>query len=78
MKKLPARYAPLLTALLVSLFMSCMVSGIATFKNSGVDTEFIERWMRAWAVSWVIAFPILLMVLPVVRRIVSKLVDPAN
>lgn len=69
-RKLPARYATLVTPLLISVLMSCIVSGVSTLHGVGPVAGFVEIWMHAWATSWVVAFPILIIVLPIVRRIV--------
>jgi hypothetical protein len=77
MRRLPARYAGLLTPFILSILMSGIVSFIATVKTAGLHEELVSIWLGAWQVSWVIAFPTLLLVLPLVRRIVSLLVEPA-
>lgn len=74
-RKLPARYANLVLPLVLSVFMSFVVSGVATIKNVGLAPDFIASWMGAWGLSWVIAYPTLLVVLPLVRRVVRLVVD---
>lgn len=75
--KLPARYGSLVTPLLLSVFMTCIVSFISTFKGFGMSSQFLSMWLSAWAISWLIAFPVLLMILPVVRKATSALVREA-
>lgn len=70
---IPARFAPLLFGLILSGLMSCMVSGIATFRALGPNDAFIANWAGSWAVSWAIAFPAVLVVAPFTRRIVARL-----
>jgi len=77
-KKLPARYGAVLTPLVISVLMSCIVSGVSTVKSLGFVESFLAAWMSAWMASWLVAFPTLLVVLPVVRRIVAALVQPAS
>lgn len=74
-RKLPARYIGLVQPLVLSIFMSLVVSGVATIKNIGLAPDFFPAWMSAWGVSWLIAFPTLLLVLPLVKRIVALVVD---
>lgn len=74
-RKLPARYIGVVQPFVLSIFMSLIVSGVATLKNIGLAPDFLPAWMSAWAISWVIAFPTLLFVLPVVKRIVALVVD---
>lgn len=73
--KVPARYANLLTAFIVSLMMTCIVSGISTLRSIGFAPNFFSLWPIAWAMSWAVAFPVFLVVGPIVRRIVAALVD---
>ena len=61
--------------LILSLFMTFVVSAIATARNLGLVPAFPAAWMQAWGLSWLIAFPVLLLILPLVRRIVGLLVE---
>ena len=74
----PARFAPILTGLILSGLMSLIVSGIATFRAAGPAPDFLTLWMSAWAASWAVAFPTVLVVAPLTRRIVARLIQPAN
>lgn len=74
--KLPARYAGIIMPLVLSILMSCVVSGISTLASIGFAAGMAGQWMSAWALSWLVAFPSLLVVLPLVRRIVAALVQP--
>ncbi len=78
LRKLPARYAHIMLPLIISVFMSCIVSGVATLHSTGMTPDFVHTWMGAWALSWVIAFPTLLTVLPVARRVVGLMVEPVS
>lgn len=70
----PARYAPILFAIIMSGTMSFLVSGFATFRALGVVPNFWSLWVSAWLPSWLVACPILLLLSPFVRGIVSRLV----
>lgn len=74
--KIPARFADLLTAVIVSVMMTCIVSGISTLRSIGFAGNFFAVWPMAWAMSWSVAFPVFLVVGPLVRRIVTALVEP--
>lgn len=67
------RYAAYLFGLLLSGFMSFIVSGIATWRVTGVTDAFPTTWISSWLSSWLVAFPTVLVVAPVVRRIVDRL-----
>lgn len=72
--KLPARYGSLVMPLLLSIFMTGVVSFISTVKSFGLSPQLASRWLSAWGVSWLIAFPVLLLVLPVVRKATALVV----
>lgn len=74
-RKLPARFAPIVTPLLLSLLMTCLVSLIATIRSVGLAPAVLHLWPGSWALSWLVAFPLMLVVMPVVKRLTSALVD---
>lgn len=73
-RKLPARYAPIVMPFVLSILMTAVVSVISTLRSLGATPAFLATWPGAWALSWLVAFPTLLVVLPMVRRIVTLLV----
>jgi hypothetical protein len=73
--KLPARFAPIVMPFLLSLFMICLVSLIATLRSVGPTLEFVRLWPGSWLLSWIVAFPVTLLVLPVVRRLTAAVVE---
>lgn len=75
-RRLPAAWAPFVMPLILSIFMSFIVSGIATLRAVGFADHLLELWMSAWGVSWIVAFPTLLIVLPIVRKLAGLLVRP--
>lgn len=74
-KKIPSKYINFVMPLILSLFMTLIVSGIATFKNMGVNYATIPYWMSAWFTAFPIAFPALLCVLPLVKKLVGFIVE---
>ncbi|GGJ31612.1 DUF2798 domain-containing protein [Neoroseomonas lacus] len=74
--RIPARFAGIVMPLLLSVIMTCIISGVSTFLALGFSREALDAWPLAWAMSWVFAFPTLLVVLPIVRHLVSVLVAP--
>jgi hypothetical protein len=77
MRKLPARYAGVVTPFLLTLFMTLIVSFISTLRGVGLAPDFVRIWLSSWGLSWVVAFPTLLAVLPLVRRMSAAIVDEA-
>jgi hypothetical protein len=74
---LPAKFAPILFSFILSIMMSCVVSGIATYNVFGLLDGFFNFWMMAWLKSWLVAFPSILVVAPLTRRLVGKLTKNA-
>ncbi|MGZ9810983.1 DUF2798 domain-containing protein [Pseudoroseicyclus sp. H15] len=70
---IPVRYAPILFGFFLSVFMSCLVAGIATLRNVGFVPDLFGLWGGAWFSSWIISFPVVLVVAPIVRRLVARL-----
>lgn len=74
MRKLPAKAARFLLPLVLTFFMTCIVSGLSTWLVIGGSPGWGIAWLRAWMSSWAIAFPTMLFVMPLARRIVDALV----
>lgn len=74
-KKIPKKYAFLVTPFLVSCLMTFVVSGVSTIFSIGFESNMISVWIGAWIISWLIAFPTLIITLPMVRRFVSSIVE---
>ncbi|MDX2203814.1 MAG: DUF2798 domain-containing protein [Hyphomicrobiaceae bacterium] len=70
---LPRWLHPFVMPLLLSVFMTAVVSAISTVKALGLKPGIVSEWLLAWAWSWLIAFPTLLLVLPLVRRLTALL-----
>lgn len=75
MPKFPAKSARLIMPLLLSIFMTCIVSLVSTLKSLGLDAFSLNGWLSAWGLSWLIAFPTLLLVLPLVKKLTAYLVN---
>lgn len=74
-RKLPARYGAVVLPLILSLLMTCVISGISTVTALGPTAAALRDWPVAWGLSWMVAFPTLLVVLPLVRRLTALLVE---
>lgn len=70
----PARFEPIVFGLLLSGFMSLLVSGVATLLALGLAPNLVPAWLGAWLSSWVIAFPAVLVVAPLVRGVLARIV----
>lgn len=63
------KYQPKIQALIMSGFMSFVVSGIITYINLGAVNFFIQKWLHAWMIAYSISFPSLLAIAPIALRI---------
>jgi hypothetical protein len=76
---IPKRFAALLFPLLLSGFMTLLISGLSIGRVLGLGellnnpSGFVQTWLQSYLSAWLIAYPILLLVIPVVRRIVDWL-----
>lgn len=71
---IPKRLEHVAFGLLLSGFMSFLVSGLSTMIARGIDSTLPMAWLSAWLASWALAFPAVLVVAPIVRRILARLV----
>ena len=71
---LPKKYAPVLFGLVLSGLMSLLVSGIATFRATGLVPNFGALWTSAWLTAWMVAFPVVLVVAPFARQMVELVI----
>jgi hypothetical protein len=55
--------------------MSLLVSGIATFRATGLVPDFVGVWTSAWLTAWMVAFPVVLVIAPFARQMVELVVD---
>ena len=76
MKKLPAKWTPLVTGLLMSLFMCTLMSFVMTVIFTGFLTEgFFARWGNAFGYAFLVATPTVFVVSPMVQRLARRLVE---
>ncbi|USA52791.1 DUF2798 domain-containing protein [Acinetobacter sp. C32I] len=75
MKKLPAKYAAWILPLILSFFMSGVLSLANMWMSIGFIPEFFSKWSATWMFSWLIAYPLVMFLLPIVRRLTGLIVD---
>ena len=69
-KKLNKKYFNVVFATFMVLFMSFIMSGIITYVNVGLVSNFINKWiLSAFPSAFIINLPIALFVVPVVRKL---------
>ncbi|MBN2896571.1 MAG: DUF2798 domain-containing protein [Campylobacterales bacterium] len=67
------KYLHQVQALLLSGFMSCIMSGAISLINLGLIDGFLGIWLRAWLIAWAIAFPTILLVFPIARKLAMRI-----
>ena len=70
---LPKKYFDLIFILIMGFGMSLLMTLIITFINTGMDEQFINRFLKAWSISFPIAISAILIVAPIARKFVDKI-----
>ena len=65
------KYEFLTFSLLVTFFMSFVISGVLVVVNLGFIENFFSVWANAWWKAWIVAFPSVLFIIPMVRKIMT-------
>tara|TARA_Y100001954_G_C15237407_1_gene326340 strand:- start:19 stop:240 length:222 start_codon:yes stop_codon:yes gene_type:complete len=67
------KHSNLLFILIMGFGMSLLMTLIITFINTGIDSEYIDRFLKAWTVSLPIAIIAALVVGPPIKKFVDKI-----
>ena len=67
------KYSQLLFVLIMGFLMSLLMTLIITFVNTGIDKDYINRFLKAWAVGLPIAIGTALLVGPLTKKFVDKI-----
>jgi len=67
------KYSNLIFILIMGFGMSLLMTLIITYINTGMDKQYIERFLKAWTISLPIAIIAALIVGPPIRSLVNKL-----
>ena len=70
---IPKKYFDLIFILIMGFAMSLLMTLIITYINTGMDSEYINRFFKAWTVSLPIAIGTVLIVGPIVKKFVDKI-----
>ena len=70
---IPKKFSNLVFTLIMGFGMSLLMTLIITYINTGMDSEFIYRFLKAWSISFPIAITAILIVAPVARKFVDKI-----
>ena len=69
----PKKYSNLLFILIMGFVMRLMMTLIITYINTGMDSEYLNRFLKAWVVSLPIAIIAALFVGPITKNFVDKI-----
>ena len=69
----PKKYSNLLFILIMGFGMSLMMTLIITYINTGMDSEYLNRFLKAWVISLPIAIIAALFVGPITKNFVDKI-----
>ena len=69
----PKKYSNLLFILVMGFGMSLLMTLIITYINTGMDNEYIDRFLKAWSVSLPIAIIAAILVGPPIKKFVDKI-----
>ena len=70
---LPKKYFDLIFILIMGFGMSLLMTLIITYINTGMDENYINRFLRAWVVSLPIAIIAALILGPPIKKLVDKI-----
>jgi len=68
------KYEFYIFSLLVTMFMSFVISGVLVVINLGIINNFLFIWLSAWLKAWLVAFPSVLLIIPFVRKVMVKII----
>lgn len=66
------RFAPLVFAILMSIYMVTAMTFVITWANTGMSEGFTLRWFRAFYIAWPIAFSLIMIGAPRIQKFVAK------
>ena len=67
------KYSQLLFVLIIGFLMSLLMTLIITYINTGLDSDYANRFLKAWTVSLPIAIATSLFLGPITKRFVDKI-----
>jgi H+/gluconate symporter-like permease len=74
-KKLPASWLRFALPMCTAVFMTFLVSGVATWRALGAEPGMVWTWMTSWLIAWLIAAPTMFVMMPLVRRWLLRIIE---
>ncbi len=69
----PKKYSNLIFILIMGFGMSLLMTLIITYINTGMDSGYLDRFLKAWVVGLPIAISTALIVGPIAKKFVDKI-----
>ena len=70
---LPKKYFDFIFILIMGFGMSLLMTLIITYINTGMDKDYVNRFLKAWVVSLPIAIIAALILGPPIKKLVDKI-----
>ena len=70
---LKKKYSNFIFILIMGFGMSLFMTLIITYINTGMDNEYIQRFLKAWTISLPIAIGTALLIGPITKKFVDKI-----
>ena len=72
--RIPAKHAPQLFALFMSLAMAFVMTAYITWVNTGLGDGYLRRWAHAFFMAWPLAMVCVLLFAGPIRALIAKLI----
>ncbi len=69
----PKKYSNLIFVLIMGFGMSLFMTLIITYINTGIDSDYPRRFLKAWSIGLPIAIATSLLVGPIAKRFVDRI-----
>ena len=73
MKIFPKKYSNLILILIMGFGMSLFMTLIITYINTGIDSDYPKRFLKAWSIGLPIAIVTSLLVGPIAKKFVDRI-----
>ena len=73
LQKIPKKHSSLLYSVLMPVCMVTLMSGYMTAMHTGLNGDFLSRWMHSYGMAILVAIPAAQIMSRIVRKVVSRL-----
>ncbi len=76
--KLDKKYAGLILAFFMTIFLDTAMTFTMTSINTGWTSAFLNRFFQSWIIGFIVALPTSILAIPIARRLTSLLMSEQN